>query len=238
MLLDPAILSGEMISSKTSRTLVRRFKYLFSKYAFAMYRRILGMAIAGLIVIAFMVPASVNIEGLTSGESVLLSKIFTSTTVALNKLTLTQNTLQTINDDLQLKKKFWQFEPKSERNPDGWIVSGHSIGVRVQECNLPDQTACAFNVESIQFSGVGSKVAAIIVDGVRTDISGDNIAPATNLLLDTGIGKIGASRSVLVEFDDLEGYLGPVEFNGEKPQGVQLCTFGEAVQTGGNECTP
>ncbi len=90
----------------------------------------------------------------------------------------------------------------------------------VKSCNLNDTTACAFNVESIQVKGNPVNVTSIVVDGAVTDISGRGIQIPTNLLVDTGIGKIGASKYVAVRFD--HSFTGKIEFNGEKPQGMDL----------------
>ncbi len=67
----------------------------------------------------------------------------------------------------------------------------------------------------------------IIVDGVVTDVSRRRILSPSNVMIDSGLGVIGASRSVIIEFDT--PYSGPVEFNGEKPQGLSLCTVVEGA---------
>jgi hypothetical protein len=120
-----------------------------------------------------------------------------------------------------LKQKFWQhrgFREIGNGNNHEPIVSVGVFG----KCKFPDPSACAFNVESIQFRSKDIFIPAIVVDGVETDISGKGIHSPTNLLVDLGIGKIGAEEMVTV--------LGSVkiefpEFNGEKPQGMFLEFF-------------
>jgi hypothetical protein len=126
------------------------------------------------------------------------------------------------------------------------------VGVFINSCgNLPEE-ACAFTVESIQLTNMGEipalnitfaddnvNIATIGVDipltvsvpgdPPGTDISAKGIANPTNLLLDAGIGQIGSSDIVFItKHDAIEGIgevtvtLRVAEFNGEKPQGVEL----------------
>ena len=89
-----------------------------------------------------------------------------------------------------------------------------------------DPSACAFNVESIQIDGSGNP-KFIDVDFALTDIRDQQISAPTNLLIDSGIGKIGASEFVVVVCEDFipnvnDHCSGGIEFNGEKPQGMFL----------------
>jgi hypothetical protein len=163
--------------------------------------------------------------------------------------------LDVIEEDLLLKKKFWQYQPKKVvivideeghsilQSQRGWNVTGvFGVGVQVLQCNFDDPSACAFNVESIQLAGVEGEsvlVSAVEVDNITTDIEDLLVFTPTNVLLDWGVDKLGASSHVFVFFD--EPYTGPVEFNGEKPQGMELCTIafdieGFPIPSGVNPC--
>jgi hypothetical protein len=122
--------------------------------------------------------------------------------------------LSNIEDDLQFKKKFWQFQPF----PVGGV---ELVGVFASCPDLPDE-ACSFNLESVQLDSGGANVTGIFVDGTFTDIRGKQISTPSNLLVDSGIGKVGVREFVAVLFDPQTPYTGDVEFNGEKPQGMQL----------------
>jgi peptidoglycan hydrolase CwlO-like protein len=113
-------------------------------------------------------------------------------------------------------KEFWQFSPVD------WQVSEASAtGVQVQN-PLSGAVGTAFSVESIQIPKEGFKVTRLVVDGIATDVSASNITTPSNVLVTLGVALIGASRSVSIEFET--PYSGPVEFNGQKPQGLRLCT--------------
>jgi hypothetical protein len=186
--------------------------------------KILTVTAAILLVAGFVLHTfSNNVTAQVIGESRILQAVLGLTEVLKGQTEGLVDVAENISDDLQFKKKFWRFEPfevppTSEGNP----VVGAGV---VALCATPpldqDQSACAFNVESIQIQGDGN-MTAIFADGVITDISGKQIAIPTNLLVDMGIGKIGASvfATVVCEIDD--PCLGPFEFNGEKPQGMLL----------------
>jgi hypothetical protein len=116
--------------------------------------------------------------------------------------------LENVEDDLLLKKKFYSIGISA--NGAGSVEVGGS-------CAIPSE-ACSFNVESIQILSGGSSVVALIVDDVLTPI--DPVNTPTNLLVDSGIGKIGASSSVALVFGS--AYTGEVHFTGEKPQGMSI----------------
>ena len=177
-----------------------------------MDRKLLAISIGIAIAAAFVVIPSFNVQAQVSGESKILKVILGLTEQAKSKIN--DNiipTVDTVQEDLQFKQKFWQYEPFT-------LTSGSFVGVQVKSCNLPDKTACAFNVESIQLRNSGAIVEKIFVDG--TEITVNQPTP-TNLLVDTGIGTIGASDRVSINFSP-GNYDGDVEFNGEKPQGMQL----------------
>jgi predicted nucleic acid-binding Zn-ribbon protein len=141
-------------------------------------------------------------------------------------------------DLLQIKadksKEFWQIGPET------WSVSNASrAGVRVDRRVGPIPDDWSFNVESIHVPGDGVKVVKIIVDGVETDISTRNVTVPANVLVSSGVVLVGASESVLIEFD--QPYTGRLEFNGEKPQAMRLCSVvagAAATQTSPNPCQP
>jgi hypothetical protein len=119
-----------------------------------------------------------------------------------------------------------------------------SVGVEVSICPQGTssengvQDACAFNVESIQIDTEGpANITGIRVDGVTTLLN-DAIPTPTNLLVDSGIGKIGASREAVVLGVPDGGAEHSIEFNGEKPQGMELCLFEQRVDEFGNTTLP
>jgi hypothetical protein len=124
------------------------------------------------------------------------------------------DTTENIDTDLEFKKKFYEFETEVQDVP--------ILAIGVNNCAVNDTNACAFNVESIQLldNGTSRRILGIIVDGVYTDLSSKQILTPTNLLVDSGQGKIGAATMVAVVFDSF--YSGIVEWTGEKPQGMEL----------------
>lgn len=118
--------------------------------------------------------------------------------------------------DLNVKKKFYEISDSL----DGDLFAAELF---IEFCNDVPDGACAFNVESIQIQCGNDPilVETIRVDGTPTDISDKGIFTPTNLLVDAGIGKIGASDSVRVEVESC-GAPNLVTFVGEKPQGVDL----------------
>ena len=102
-----------------------------------------------------------------------------------------------------------------------------------------DPSSCTFNVESIQL-GVGSNgtISILSTGGILTPI--DPQAAPTNLLVDTSIGKLGPGTlgEGVVELGFIcpgNDCTGPVEFNGEKPQGLFIiCIALEADGTDGD----
>jgi hypothetical protein len=177
---------------------------------------------------------SVSTENRTVATMLRLTEIITGQVSDIQSLE------NNIEDDLLFKQKFWQYPPKKViiivDGPilqPGWNVTNVvAVGVRVVECNFAteDPGACAFNVESIQFdnrvsagfTGDAVPIEGMDIDGVFTDMTEKNITTPTNLMVDTSIGKVGANSHVIVHFGGL--YTGPVEFNGEKPQAMELCT--------------
>jgi len=141
-------------------------------------------------------------------------------------------------DLLQIKadksKEFWQIGPES------WSVTNATrAGVRVGRSLGGISDNWSFNVESIHVPGDGPTVVKIIVDGVETDITARNVTAPSNVLVSSGIVLVGASDSVLIEFD--RPYTGRLEFNGEKPQAMRLCTVvggAGSTQTSPNPCQP
>ena len=149
------------------------------------------------------------------------------------KLDKIEPKLDEIQSNQDRNKEFWQF------SPEAWHVrQAKRAGVRLQDSShLASPTSQAFSVESIHVRAPGSKVIKIIVDGIPTDVSASDIVTPSNVLIDAGIPLIGASRSVEIEFDD--PYTGPIEFNGEKPQGLDMCTVVEGAgssQSSPNPC--
>jgi hypothetical protein len=164
------------------------------------------------------------------------------------------DTTENIEEDLLFKKKFWQLRFNTTDLPEGWVTSGNAAAgtfliAVVGGCEFADEAACAYNMESIQLidNGTSASVGAIAVGNATTNISGKNITTPTNLLVDTGIGKIGIRGGgsgligdFLLGFGVLEGgvfqpspFSGIVELNGEKPQGMDICVFSFYVETGG-----
>ena len=127
-------------------------------------------------------------------------------------------------------KEFWQFSPSA------WsVTNAKKAGVKLQPSStLASPTTQAFSVESIQVLRAGYVVKKIIVDGMVSDVAGSNIVTPANVMVAAGIPLIGASDSVEIEFD--KPYTGPLEFNGEKPQGLDMCTVVEG--SGSSQSSP
>jgi len=207
-----------------------------------MNKQILAVSIGAVLVMSLVVPSmSSNSFAQVTSESRVLQAILGLTEVVKGQTEDMNDTLDNIEDDLLFKKKFWQFMINTtDIDQSKFQIIGDPdptalVGVRVDSCELPPE-ACAFNVESIQFIDNGvfpnANISRITVDGVDTDISGKNIMTSSNLLVDSGIGKIGASQFVEVLFgcapSDAEcpiPFSGIIEINGEKPQGMELCLF-------------
>ncbi len=132
-------------------------------------------------------------------------------------------------------KEYWQF------SPDAWAVTqAIRVGVRLHDPSHPDSSKSqAFSVGSIHVLAPGFMVIKLIVDGVSTDVTGRNIVSPSNVLVDAGVSLIGASHSVQIEFG--VSYTGPIEFSGEKPQGLDMCTYVEgedSSQVSPSPCIP
>jgi hypothetical protein len=190
-----------------------------------MRKQILAVSIGAVLVISFVVPSmSSNVQAQVASESRVLQAILGLTEVVKGQSQALVETSDNIQDDLLFKKKFWQLPIMSlPGNTTGRI---EAVGIVINSCPLNDESACAFNVESIQIPNQdkNTRVDAIVVDGIATDISDKEVFSPTNLLVDTGIGQVGASGFVAV------GGIGNVfdsfpEFNGEKPQGLELLRF-------------
>lgn len=158
-----------------------------------------------------------------SSESRVLSTMMTLTNLAKGQLVNTQHIMDDIKLDLEIKKKFWQLELPLAENAFIFVLA-------VDVCNLNESQQCAFNVESVQinrdtcqFIFGDCSVQGIIVDESATDIEEKQIATSTNLLIDSGIGIIGASDFVAIVLDD--EITGSVQWTGEKPQGLELFQF-------------
>ncbi len=170
------------------------------------------LAITMSIVLTAALISATNANALISSENKAFNVILKLTQQAKDKLANNvQPTLTTIKQDLQFKKKFYQFEPFP-------VQGANAVQIRLDRCNFNDPSACAFNVESIQLNGHGI-ATDIVVDGAKTSIS--PVHGPTNFLVDSGHGQIWASKSVELQFDT--PFTGDVEFNGEKPQGANLC---------------
>ena len=203
-----------------------------------MNKKILAISIAAVLVAGFL--ATPLAAEAATAQSKILKSILGLTETAKSQLENTiLPTLDTIKEDLKFKKKFWQYEPCEDLTHDGngqihpcwFVIDATEVQVEVVNCGLKDITACAFNVESIQFKFPGACIDHLEVDEADFKVDPGTCTP-TNLLVDTGIGKIGASNEVSVFFDT--PYTGPVEFNGEKPQAMELCTEPD----GQNPCPP
>jgi hypothetical protein len=205
---------------------------------------------------AFMVPSfGSNSFAQVTSESRVLQAILGLTEVVKGQSAALVDTTENIEDDLLFKKKFWQIRfNTTERFGDsdavkaflegfsqnffGQPVSRFGYGLLFPTCSFDDDSACAFNMESIQLLDNGTSVDVKSIEFVRTgediitDIASKDINTPTNLLVDSGIGKFGVPTdnvsAIGVYFDNKELMEGIVEFNGEKPQGLgfdTLCTL-------------
>ena len=194
-----------------------------------MNKKILAVSVSAVLVL-FAGTVALSAQAQTSSESKVYKTIIGLTEDAKGLIKNIIPTVNTINEDLKCKKKFYQFEP--------FPVEDQFVFVLFQNCDLNDPSACAFNVESIQLNGDGANVVGIIVDEAETDLSNAPISTPTNLLVDTSFGRIGASEFIAVITDDF--YTGTVEWNGEKPQGTDLVHFeipGPGIGSAG-KCVP
>jgi hypothetical protein len=190
-------------------------------------RKVLALSVSAVLAISFLTPSIINAQAQVSSESRVLNTILALTQDSNKDAQRVNSNLDTINDDLLLKQKFWQLS---------FDTTGQFVLIGVfGSCEFADDSACAFNVESAQFDGSGF-VSGIFVDGVFTDVRNKDISASTNLLVDSGAGKIGANEFVAVLFDEEDSYSGDVEFNGEKPQGMSLIMVlsSSAVEDTGN----
>ncbi len=194
-----------------------------------MNKKILAISISAVLVVAMLMPPIVRAQAATQSESNALRTILGLVGNALTLVNKQINpTLDSIIEDLKFKKKFWEYEKVS--------VSGSNVigvGVAVKSCNLNDPTACAFTVESIQTPKV--VVIEISVDDTRTSINENKTIGPSNVLVDAGFGRIGASHEVNIVFDHAQAVPDTFEFNGEKPQAMELCTFGIGIDASGKE---
>ena len=195
------------------------------RHLLTMNKKILAISMAVTLTASLLMVPVFNAQAQVTSESRVLATILSLTEQAKSKIN--NNiipTVDTVQEDLKFKQKFFQYEPAAGPNDENrkhwFVVNATEIQIEVVFCDFPDQSACAFNVESIQFSAQGAHINAIEIDSDFTSTL-DEDTP-TNLLVDSGIGKVGASEEVSIFFDI--PYTGPVEFNGEKPQGMILCT--------------
>lgn len=183
-----------------------------------MNKNIPAIVTGALLAVSMMAPTlSNNASAQVGAESRVLQAILALTELIKSDSSALVETTDNIADDLEFKKKFYSVEYFV--SPTG---TSAPVLMLVDECPNDDQDACAFNVESIQLIDAGTprNVTAIEVDGVVTDISDKQITTRTNLLVDSGIGKFGASSIVIIRTDG--GFTGDVIVTGEKPQGMRL----------------
>jgi hypothetical protein len=181
-----------------------------------MKKQILAASIGAVLIVAFIVPSlSTSSAQTVSTESRVEAAILALTQVIKGQVTDLISTLSNIEDDLEFKKKFYEISSGGE---------AREIGLEVVRCTFDagDPSACAFNVESVQFGSPGPNVTAIEIDGVVTDITPEIQLPS-NVMVDSGIGKVGVADSIVVQLGGV--YVGPFHFDGEKPQGMELCLF-------------
>lgn len=171
--------------------------------------RITVLAVAAVLVTAAISSTGSIDAQIISAENRVLVSIYQLTNVLLGKTNDISAIMDSIEEDLLLKKKFYSKQIVAD--------SASTVGIR-GTCDSIVEGACAFNVESIQLPASGSTVVGIAVDGTITMI--DPVDTPTNLLLETGIGRIGASESVAIIFST--SYSGNVVFTGEKPQDMLI----------------
>jgi hypothetical protein len=204
-----------------------------------MKKQVLASSIAAVFVAAFMVPSlSTDSFAQVSSESRVLQAILALTEVIKGQTDDLSDTLTNVEEDLLFKKKFWQFHEEvpisGSTGQSGWV------GVYVVDCSFDDLAACAFNVESIQISSnsdpAGVNITDMRVDGVETvltNAAGFELQSPSNVMVDSGLGKVGASDEVAVRVElNISTSGGFVEFNGEKPQGMELCLFVQTTSQG------
>jgi hypothetical protein len=170
-----------------------------------------GIVASGAVLAAFLVPLLSHgvEENLGSIESRVIGTMLRLTQISHQQVGHIQSLLESVKLDLQTKSKFYSVGPIEVENIP-------SAAIEIFECNSVGQSACVFNVESMQLTGIGV-VGTVVIDGVGAPI--DERTPA-NLLVDTRIGKIGASDSVVLDFDG--NYTGTISVSGEQPQGVEI----------------
>jgi hypothetical protein len=195
-----------------------------------MRKKILAASIGAVLVAGFLTPiVSSNAQAQVTSESRVLQAILGLTEHLKWHTEELVDTTENIEEDLLFKKKFYQLDG----SPSGTRTI-EAVGVEVVNCTFSDKGACAFTLESLQLiSQSPIPVTDIIVDGVPTNVTAKDISTSTNLLVDAGIGSVGASRSVIVVLDGNFGNSNnQFEFNGEKPQGMELCFFGAFIVNG------
>lgn len=227
---------------------VIQLKYFFSERN-PVNTQILAVAVGIALTAAVLTPTlssnSNNALAQVSAESRVLQAILGLTDQVKEQTTESKGKFDNIILDLNVKKKFYEFTPEE-------VESGFIFTLLLLECGEVPPDACAFNVESIQIDGTdefgfGATVSSVIVDGVFTDFLDKGITTPTNFMVDSGIGKLGASDFVSVELD--RPINGTIEWNGEKPQGILLFTdvleipaiFSVGAQgtgTSSEECAP
>jgi hypothetical protein len=183
-----------------------------------LHKKILALTVSVVLFLGFLSSGISTIANaqFTTLESRILSSILGITEEVKGQTSQLSDVSGNILTDLKLKKKFYSIERA--------VTEVSSIEI-MGFCD-PDipKDACAFNVESIQLIGTGFPVPviSIMVDGVRTDLTGKQISQPTNLLVDAGIGKIGVRKMVSIEFPDSFLFSGNVTITGEKPQGMSI----------------
>jgi hypothetical protein len=169
-------------------------------------------AVLGLGLSAFSYHVTAQVEQ----ENRVVSTMLRLTHLIQGQVSSVQAVEDNILEDLLFKKKFYQFAPS-------FVVDEFVFVIAILDCPLPEEGACAFNVESIQLKGSSAGVRGIIVDEVAVDITGKEIDSPTNLLVDSGMGIVGSSDFVAIVLDDF--FTGEIEWSGEKPQGMRLFTI-------------
>ena len=192
-----------------------------------MSRKIILMS--SLLVLGILIVGMVSYSAEAQSSSGIFRKIFELLVKHNNDMNLGLNT---IIDDLQFKKRFYQFvDTDIEVTGNG----GDDLSAKVERvaCDqeLEDAHACAFNVESILVEadidpGESATITAIVVDGVPSVppvITLTAADPKANYILDSVVSVVGASDSVEILID-VTGTITftKIEFNGEQPQGLKL----------------
>jgi hypothetical protein len=216
-------------------------------------KKVLAVSIGAVLAASFLIPAFMNAQAQVSSESRVLNTILALTEDINKKAQLLNNNLDNIEDDLLLKQKFWQTPPfecivEPFNNATGSFVFLNcdgfpepetvgfegveserfffGVGPLLNDCGFSDSSACEFNVESAQIRSEPNRRIGLITTGrVITDVTGKQIETPTNLMVDMGVGKVGAVGAFVphVElFPDDQVLIDFHEFNGEKPQGMFL----------------